>query len=199
MKIICFGDSNTYGYDPRSYFGGRYDAADRWVDLIAEQSGGTVINAGENGREIPRQEWEFHQLQMMIHGQKPVDLLLIMLGTNDLLQGSSVESISDRMEYFVNQIPMKKNQILLIAPPHMKSGAWVESKTIVDASIQLDTQYEKLAQHLGIRFINAGKWNIPIAFDGVHFTAEGHRQFAEKLCKHLNALNGNGTKKATKS
>ncbi len=37
MRILCFGDSNTYGYDPRGYFGGRYDAGDRWVDLLAEK------------------------------------------------------------------------------------------------------------------------------------------------------------------
>ena len=32
MNVICFGDSNTYGYDPRSYLGGRYDPDSRWVD-----------------------------------------------------------------------------------------------------------------------------------------------------------------------
>ena len=32
MQVICFGDSNTYGYDPRSYLGGRYGPRDRWVD-----------------------------------------------------------------------------------------------------------------------------------------------------------------------
>ena len=35
MNVICFGDSNTYGYDPRGYFGGRYDADCRWVDILA--------------------------------------------------------------------------------------------------------------------------------------------------------------------
>ena len=35
MNVLCFGDSNTYGYDPRGYFGGRYDAGSRWVDLLA--------------------------------------------------------------------------------------------------------------------------------------------------------------------
>ena len=37
MNIICFGDSNTYGYDPRGYFGGRYDADSRWVDILAAE------------------------------------------------------------------------------------------------------------------------------------------------------------------
>lgn len=36
---MCFGDSNTYGYDPRGYFGDRYGAEDRWPDLLAKQTG----------------------------------------------------------------------------------------------------------------------------------------------------------------
>ena len=35
MNVICFGDSNTYGYDPRAYFGGRYDTDCRWVDILS--------------------------------------------------------------------------------------------------------------------------------------------------------------------
>ncbi len=38
-NVLCFGDSNTYGYDPRSYFGGRYDADSRWVDILAAKTG----------------------------------------------------------------------------------------------------------------------------------------------------------------
>lgn len=186
MNVICFGDSNTYGYDPRSYFGGQYGAADRWVDRFAQKSGCKVVNAGENGREIPRHEWELERFQLMMAKQKPVELLLILLGTNDLLQGNSVESVCDRMEYFLNQIPLKKRQIILIAPPPMKLGAWVEHQTMIDASIQLVNHYETLAKHLGVRFVNAGNWNIPMTFDGVHFTEEGHRAFAEGLFNELN-------------
>ena len=39
MNVICFGDSNTYGYDPRGYFGGRYEAGNRWVDILAGETG----------------------------------------------------------------------------------------------------------------------------------------------------------------
>lgn len=53
MKAICFGDSNTYGYDPRGYFGGRYDADSRWVDILAAETDWTGYNMGQNGREIP--------------------------------------------------------------------------------------------------------------------------------------------------
>ena len=53
MRILCLGDSNTYGYDPRGYFGGRYGADDRWVDIIAKGTGFDMVNLGSNGRMIP--------------------------------------------------------------------------------------------------------------------------------------------------
>ena len=40
MEVICFGDSNTYGYDPQGYFGGRYDADSRWMSILAEGKDG---------------------------------------------------------------------------------------------------------------------------------------------------------------
>lgn len=48
MNVICFGDSNTYGYDTWGYFGGRYDAGCRWVDILAAETGWTVCNMGQN-------------------------------------------------------------------------------------------------------------------------------------------------------
>ena len=55
-KLLCFGDSNTYGYDPRSYIGERYPADVRWTGLLG--SSYTVVNAGQNGRGIPRRAAE---------------------------------------------------------------------------------------------------------------------------------------------
>ena len=52
MNVICFGDSNTYGYDPRSWLGGRYDAGSRWVYILTSETGWTIRNMGVNGREI---------------------------------------------------------------------------------------------------------------------------------------------------
>ena len=79
MRILCFGDSNTFGYDPRGFFGDRYGAGGRWVDLLAKQTGHECINAGANGREIPR---NLHDLCLLT---EPADIFLVMLGTNDLL------------------------------------------------------------------------------------------------------------------
>ena len=58
MKLLCFGDSNTYGYDPRSFLDDRYPAEVRWTDALARDTGWTVLNMGQNGREIPCQPAE---------------------------------------------------------------------------------------------------------------------------------------------
>ncbi len=52
---MCFRDSNTYGYDPRSYLGGRYPKSVRWTGRL-EADDWEVFNLGENGHPIPRLE-----------------------------------------------------------------------------------------------------------------------------------------------
>lgn len=176
MKVICYGDSNTYGYDPRSYFGERYDADCRWVDILAAKTGWNIVNAGMNGREIPRSA---------VFVLEHIDLLIVMLGTNDLLQGRSVEKVTEQMEAFLTGLTMERDKLLLIAPPPMRPGEWVTEQKLIDASVQLAETYRELAERFGVRFADAGKWNIPMAYDGVHFTEEGHKQFASKLYEAL--------------
>ena len=83
MDILCFGDSNTYGFDPRSYLGGRYPASVRWTGLLAAKTGWLVREAGQNGREIPAHPAELAGLARQI---QPGQTVVLMLGTNDLLQ-----------------------------------------------------------------------------------------------------------------
>lgn len=186
MKILCFGDSNTYGYDPRSFFGSQYPPQYRWVDLLARKLGCKVVNAGVNGREIPRREGDLQRFDLMLTNQKPIDLLVIMLGGNDLLQGNSVEVVVQRMESFLEYIDLDKSKILLIGPPPMQRGEWVPTQTIIDASVALNREYKTLSKRLGVGFANAEEWDIPLTFDGVHFTGEGHEAFAEGLVNYLN-------------
>ena len=100
MRILCFGDSNTYGYDPCSFLGGRYSAEHRWVDILARISGWEVLNAGENGREIPKRKGELRRFNQMFQEYQP-DLLVVILGGNDLLQGASPGEASAHMEAFL--------------------------------------------------------------------------------------------------
>ena len=178
MRLLCFGDSTTYGYDPRGFFGDRYGAEDRWVDLLAKETGHDCINAGVNGREIPGNP----QALRLLTEQQEADFFLVMLGTNDLLQGATPKEAAARMEAFL--LPHRKN-ILLISPPPMKRGAWVPTDELVAESINLAEEYKLLAEKLNILFADARCWNIELAFDGVHFTEEGHHTFAEKLGKEL--------------
>lgn len=176
MTIICFGDSNTYGYDPQGYFGGRYDADCRWVDILAAETGWTVYNMGQNGREIPSTAPAF-----------PVntDLLIIMLGTNDLLQGRSPEQATEKLERFLSGISLDRSRILLIAPPPVTLGEWVPSQQLIDDSRTFSRLCQALAEQVGIRFTDAGKWDISLAYDGVHFTEQGHKAFATGLLEEL--------------
>ena len=181
MRILCFGDSNTYGYDPRGFFGDRYGAGDRWVDLLAKQTGHECINAGANGREIPRNPYALR----LLTEQQEVDIFLVMLGTNDLLQGAAAKKAASQMEAFLTLLLPHCKQILLAAPPPMKRGAWVPTEALVAESIRLAEEYKLLAEKLSIPFVDTRHWNIDLTFDGVHFTEAGHHTFAKKLGKEL--------------
>ena len=181
MKILCFGDSNTYGYNPRSYFGSQYPAQHRWVDILAQKLNCKAVNAGENGREIPRREGELQRFDLMLSNQKPLDLLIIMLGGNDLLQGNSVEAIARRMEFFLERISLKKSKIVLIGPPRMRPGAWITDERLLEACVQLNAAYRTVAENLSVRFVDASAWDIDVTFDGVHYSEQGHQTFAENL------------------
>ena len=176
MKVICFGDSNTYGYDPRGYFGGCYEADGRWVDILAAETGWTISNLGQNGREIPSATPAFPD---------DSDLLIVMLGTNDLLQGRSPEQAAERLERFLSGISLDRSKILLVAPPPVSLGTWVPSQQLIDASYSFAQLCQVLTERMGIRFADAGKWNISLAYDGVHFTEQGHRAFAAGLLEEL--------------
>ena len=112
-----------------------------------------------------------------------MDIFLVMLGTNDLLQGATAKEAADRMEAFLNQLLPHCKQILLICPPPMKRGAWVPTDALVAESIHLAEEDKSLAKKLNITFVDTRHWNIELTFDGVHFTEEGHHAFAENLRK----------------
>ena len=131
---------------------------------------------GQNGREIPSAALAF---------PADTDLLIVMLGTNDLLQGRSPKQAADRMERFLSSLSLDRSKILLIAPPPVQLGTWVPSQQLIDDSRTFAQLCQTLAEHLGIRSADAGKWDIPLAYDGVHFTEQGHKTFAAELLEEL--------------
>lgn len=148
----------------------------RWVDILASETGWTISNMGQNGREIPSAAPNL---------LTDTDLLIIMLGTNDLLQGRSPEQAAERLERFLSGISLEQCKILLIAPPPVTQGTWVPSPQLIDDSHAFAQLCQALAERLGVRFVDTGKWDIPLAYDGVHFTEQGHQAFAARLLEEL--------------
>lgn len=174
MKLLCIGDSNTYGYDPRSRLGARYPAEIRWTNRLNNCD---VINIGINGMAVPNHASEYSSL---ISSSRP-ELIIVMLGVNDLLQGSSAENTASRMERFLTLLKQSGVAILLIAPPPVRMGAWVHSQGLIVESQKLTELYRSVADRAGIHFADAGAWKIDLTYDGVHFSPEGHAAFARGL------------------
>ena len=189
MKLLCYGDSNTYGYDPRGPLPGRYDAEDRWCDLLARQTGWTIINGGENGRIVPEPSWNYTDLKRMLAEHGPVDVICIMLGTNDVLISSrmDISPIVKRMEALIdflgsNWPDMKQ---VLITPPPFDIPEFPEAVMKLG---NLIIAYQELADQRGIVLINNHSWNIPLSYDGAHFSQKGHHVFAEHFMQELKQI-----------
>ena len=184
-RVICFGDSNTFGYDPRSYLGSQYPADVRWTGLLRDM-GWEVINYGQNGLRIPR-ESQFPAIIDRLRRSAPADAVTAMLGGNDLLNGLSAEETAARMEMMFRC--MKEHTgaavLLLIAPPPLRLGDWVQTRELIDESKRLGGLYRELAGRVGVAFADAGAWDVALTFDGVHFSPEGHAAFAKGLAQVL--------------
>ena len=182
MKIVCYGDSNTYGWDPRSFSGNRYPHP--WPELTAQMTGHNVINCGEPGRVIPCMEAQLHWFAEDVRANAP-DLLMIMLGTNDLFYSAeaTAERIAARMESMIRYAFRERlaGRILLLSCPHVT----LDEAPLMPVLEQMSAEYRDIADRLQIGFADPFRWDIPMAYDGVHFTEEGHRVFAEKISKEL--------------
>ena len=180
MKLVCVGDSNTYGYDPRSFIGDRYDASTRWTGLLRSK-GFEVVNLGVNGAQIPYRPGSLSFLLQQLEPLRPMDYVTLMLGSNDLLMGFSPEQAALRMANLLDVLA--DYPVLLMAPPRMQPGAWVERAETIEAAETLASCYASLSKKRGLPFFDPGLCDL--TYDGVHLSPEGHREFAERLMKAL--------------
>ena len=189
--IICFGDSNTGGFDPRSYFGDNYPGDIPWIRQL-EKSGYEITDLGLNGRQIPSNEVELSNAYEIIRMHLPADLMTVMLGTNDLLMrsGSKAEFAASRMKKFMEYIRSRlpELRILLIGPVGLERGEWGLDRNHLEQSARLSGLYRHIADEMEVEFADASSWNVDIAFDGVHFSEAGHKIFAEELKNTLEEL-----------
>ena len=185
--ILCYGDSNTWGFDSRSYFGERYPETVRWTGLL-RLAGAPVRNCGMNGREIPHTPFTTGEVERLCTAACAEDApvwLWVMLGTNDLLAcaTASAEDVTARMEKFLSALlaaPVFASgaaRLRLISPPPMQPGSWTDDRA-VSQSLRLGALYGQLAARLGIDFTDGSAADVPLLYDGVHFSEQGHRSFA---------------------
>ena len=196
MTVLCYGDSNTYGFDPRSWLGERYPADVRWTGLLARKTGWTILEEGENGREIPTRPGDLAELARL---SGRADVTAVMLGTNDLLANArfTAEDVTVRIQNCLEALTAVRpaSSVLLIAPPPMVPGTWVgegrllrESARLADCCRRLADCCRRLAAEQGTAFADAGQWGASLLFDGVHFSPEGHRAFADGIRRALELL-----------
>ena len=207
--ILCYGDSNTYGYNPSNGF--RYPADVRWTGRLQELLGNNyrVIEEGCNGRttifDDPLEGWKngLRYLRPCLNSHKPVDMVILMLGSNDLKETfhASAEQIGDGAATLVKVIQdftSEKQgfvpQIILVSPPEIGEGicsspfygAFLENA--IERSREFPKWYKKVAEEYGCVFFNAAEHIEPSPTDSLHLSPEAHRKLAEELQKIIESL-----------
>lgn len=204
-RILCFGDSNTWGYISGS--GERFPENIRWTgrlsDLLGENY--TIVEEGLNGRTtgfdegiLPWRNGGRYIIPCLL-SQSPLDLIILMLGTNDTKRRYHVSAweIANSMENLLHEIlnclywKGSKAKILLASPPHMTEAALQDPEMnpeSVEKSRQLGAAYGTLAQKLSLPFLDAGVFNLSLQADGCHLSREGHAQLAEIMAQKVREI-----------
>lgn len=203
--IVCFGDSNTHGYN--SFNGGRFSHKERWPCLLADLLGPDYLvrEEGLSGRTTSFDDPLFEGLNgyCAIHGclltHEPVDLLVIMLGTNDTKERFSAtpENITRGLERLVTKAIhtpeawRNEPNVLIIAPPpievrYCETDIGSEmGKHCAEKSRALAPLYRDLAGRLGCHFLDAA--SVPgvemASYDHMHLSLNAHKCLAEKLAE----------------
>ena len=185
-RLVCYGDSNTYGYDAQDIFGGPLPPEQRWTVQLGKLLGVEAVNCGLNGRTVPRWQRESEADLRLIVRHAPFDLLLIMLGTNDVCLGFDTADTASRMRLLLRTLRERITgcRVLLIAPPDVNCIEAAEPY----AFETLAEHYKRIAEELDCYYLNLAGTEIDLAADGVHFSPEGHRQLAQILAETISSI-----------
>jgi lysophospholipase L1-like esterase len=208
-SVLCFGDSNTHGQVPGGTPLDRYGAADRWPNVMGRAlgPGWHIVEEGLSGRTTVRDDpiEGAHKngrtyLRPCIQSHMVLDLVIIMLGTNDLKArfsqpasevamgiGCLVYDIKELMPGPKGTIP----EIMIVAPPPMLddikewepifSGAQEKSR-------RLALEFEIIADSLEVHFFDAGSVVACDPLDGFHINKEAHLVLGNALAREVEAI-----------
>jgi lysophospholipase L1-like esterase len=218
FRIVAYGDSITYGWVPNpNPPSARYNFDDRWPGALQKALGSNyqVIEEGLDGRTTdaldPGASITGAQLdgsaylQACLASHLPVDLVVIMLGTNDLkpVFNRTPLRIAIGAAHLIDLVntlnggvgtSYKNPKVLLICPPPLNPG--IDSGPIfgpmfkggVEKSKELPDLYEAVAKMGGAGFLNAGSVISTDGVDGLHLTAESERKLGAAIADKVKEM-----------
>lgn len=205
--IVCFGDSNTWGYDPAA--GARFPADQRYTGVLQATLGGDyqVIEEGLNGRtttvDDPIHPYRngLHYLSPCLESHAPFDLVTIMLGTNDLKRrfDRSASDIAESAGILVDiarRTPAgpdgRPPKVLLISPPPVTELTELSEmfEGAEDKSRRMAHFYQRRAERYGAAFFDAGSIIRCSDLDGIHFEQAEHATLGRALADVIRGLIG---------
>lgn len=195
-RILCFGDSNTYGYSPVD--GQRYGEDVHWPGVLNGMLGDKfeVINEGKNGRTVafddPYNEGcnGMNDIGDCLDRHAPLDLVIIMLGTNDLKVyfEATPQTIANNLLEMCKLVQSKTDaKIVLVSPTLL--GDQIEFSPLhlefgrmqVDYSFELAPEIEKVAKEVGAEFVDLAIVAVSSDVDCLHLMPEEHAKVAQAM------------------
>lgn len=205
---LCFGDSNTYGAVPTLARSGRHRFAPerRWPFIASKALGNRwhFIEEGLPSRTTLHADpiEGAHKnglaaLPVCLETHMPLDLVIIMLGTNDLKARFSVSTgdIADSIEALVKFVQKSEAgpsgvapQILVISPPIIQEVDWLADMFLGGAkkSRELGALISGVCERAGVAFLDAAHIVSPSVVDGIHLDAESHRTLGHSVAEVVN-------------
>lgn len=208
-RILCFGDSNTYGYIPT---GGRYDEHTRWPMHLAELLGDdfAVVEEGFNGRTCVNDdpvEGGFksgvNYLPPCLMSHIPLDVVIIMLGTNDTKRrfgltpmtiGQSMMQLVKAVKQYAMDEAGNTPHIIITAPAPIRDNlmetrhAECFGEQAIAVSKGLAKEFLRVSKLLRCDFFDAGLYAEVSPLDAVHLTARGHIRLAEGMAEKIKSI-----------
>lgn len=195
-SVLCFGDSNTWGAATVSRPDDRYAPDERWPGVLRAElgAGWLVIEEGMNGRTtVSDDPVEYYPdrngrnyLPSCLYSHKPLDVVAIMLGTNDLKArfGKSAWDIAEGAGVLVDIVKRAEAgrgggipEIILICPPVVLDRLPLHAEMFAGApakSRELAKHYADVATEHGVRFLDAGQVIASSKYDGFHLDPDAH-------------------------
>lgn len=208
--VLAYGDSLTYGADPAS---GRHPFEDRWPTTLERALGGKarVIAEGLGGRTTAYDDWLANAdrngariLPTLLASHSPLDLVIVMLGTNDLKPavcgyaseaGRGMRRIVQIIKAYYAGEDMPAPKVLAVSPPHIVDtdneimathfGGIAHAKS---QSRDFARHYQRHASETGAAFFDASTVAVADPLDGVHLDAANTRAIGEGLAAVVREL-----------